>query len=579
MLFTKKIFRLNIFIVSLFICIIALICVFWVGREIDRNITTTSDSLLKMASNNVEYFLTDTKDTTDLIVTSTAVQQGLTESMNSDLKYADTVAYRYDILYLLNTLTNNKSHIGMVNLSNDYMQIRSFKSYTFSSVSGLDEILSNQELLRISAEANGSGCWTNGMEVGNATGNILVYSKMIRNLNTLSNIGIIVMGIDKSALDKILSSLSNNMPIGLVITHKGQILYNQTNYISGAEGFLAEQTALLDREGFATTALGDKVYITHNSIPEVDLGISMITYCNAFETQKRNIIASMVAIAAGMIAIALAGLHINIRRLTAQLGGLRDYIYAIHYGNQIDEVFFPGKDEISMIGNEFVKIVKDNQALTKKLYSAKYREKEAELLVLQSQVNPHFLYNALDSIFWMAKIQKMENISNITVALSNMFRLTLNKGDKEITLENELSLIENYLRIQNTRYNNKFDVHIDVPANLRQNKIIKFLLQPIVENSLYHGLEPLEERGRIDISACRDGHYLDFTIRDNGVGFDSDDPAYIEGGYAIQNIRKRVEIYYGEGCGLTIHSRPDEGCTAKLRIHTQIKAADDLGED
>ena len=190
-------------------------------------------------------------------------------------------------------------------------------------------------------------------------------------------------------------------------------------------------------------------------------------------------------------------------------------------------------------------------------------------MALQAQINPHFLYNTLDSIFWTAQEYHADEIGKMVVALSNVFKLSLNKGEKFITLEKELELVSNYLAIQQMRFGDTLHTKIDVPFELYNQKILKFLLQPLVENSLQHGLSEQGMNGTIHISATTDGTFLLISVEDDGVGLSCSPEEAIENGYALKNIRERIQLCYGADCGLSFDTSFAKGCRITIRL-TQL---------
>lgn len=253
----------------------------------------------------------------------------------------------------------------------------------------------------------------------------------------------------------------------------------------------------------------------------------------------------------------------------ARLRKLKKYVEALRDGRSTDFISFSSNDEIGLVGNELVRVVAENQQLIQNLYQSLYKEKEAELMALQTQINPHFLYNTLDSIFWTAQEYHADEIGKMVVALSNVFKLSLNKGEKFITLEKELELVTNYLAIQQMRFGDSLHTKIDVPFELYNQKILKFLLQPLVENSLQHGLSEQGMNGTIHISATTDGAFLLISVEDDGVGLSCSPEEAIENGYALKNIRERIQLCYGADCGLSFDMSFTKGCRITLRL-TQL---------
>ncbi len=222
--------------------------------------------------------------------------------------------------------------------------------------------------------------------------------------------------------------------------------------------------------------------------------------------------------------------------------------------------------EIGEIGNKFKEMVNNNLELRERLLNAQLNEREAELLLLQAQINPHFLYNTLDSLYFMAIIKQDDDIAKMVLALSNTFKLSLNKGDKFITVRDELNRIKEYMTIQNMRYNNRFDLILDL-EEIEDYKIITFILQPFVENAIYHGLEAKIGKGYIKIEGHQKDGNLYFTIKDNGIGIA--DLSILDTGYGVKNVKERIKLFYGDDYGVSFASEPDVGTTVTIVVQAK----------
>ncbi|KPV47456.1 histidine kinase, partial [Kouleothrix aurantiaca] len=200
----------------------------------------------------------------------------------------------------------------------------------------------------------------------------------------------------------------------------------------------------------------------------------------------------------------------------------------------------------------------------KELLAAKIEEhenlKKAELRALQAQINPHFLYNTLDTIIWMAEARRMDQVVELVRVLSRFFRITLSKGKDWITMRDEIEHVESYLAIQKMRYRDILDYRIDIPADMRDGQMLKLTLQPLVENALYHGIKNKRSGGTITVRGSRlPGDLLQIQVEDNGAGItperldeirallasDTGDTVVGEGGYGISNVKQRIKLYYG----------------------------------
>lgn len=206
-------------------------------------------------------------------------------------------------------------------------------------------------------------------------------------------------------------------------------------------------------------------------------------------------------------------------------------------------------------------------------------KRKLELDSLQMQINPHFLYNTLDAISWMAKINKQAEIDRMVMGLAALFRISLHNGDKFITIREEMELVKNFLQIQEVRFPDKFVFEEEFSDEVAEKYTLKLLLQPIVENCVKHAIVGLDRVCRIKVTARQEGGDVVYEISDNGAGFDPhavigervfSDPK--KGGYGLKNINERIRLEYGEGYGLQIESAPHEG----TRVTIRIKAMDRL---
>ena len=233
--------------------------------------------------------------------------------------------------------------------------------------------------------------------------------------------------------------------------------------------------------------------------------------------------------------------------------------------------------ELGQIGhtvNEMTMSIENLLQTTEQSYE---QRRKIEIQLLQSQVNPHFLYNTLDSIRWMAVIQKSPGIESMTRSLSNLLKNIAKGTQDKITLEEELALLHNYVEIQSVRYMEAFTFYDTVPKELYRYRIIKLTLQPLVENAIFHGIEPTGENGTITVTGREEGGDLVLCVTDDGAGIPPDVlPTLLSeerprshaslNGIGVCNVHKRLQMLYGEAYGLTIESEPGVGACVTVRI-------------
>ncbi len=242
-------------------------------------------------------------------------------------------------------------------------------------------------------------------------------------------------------------------------------------------------------------------------------------------------------------------------------------------------------DEITELGMSFnIMIGKIRQLLDAKIKEQETLKK-AELKALQAQINPHFLYNTLDTIVWMAHANKTSEVIDIVQALSNFFRIALSKGQDWITIAQEIEHIRCYLTIQKLRYHDILDYKIEVDESILSGTILKLTLQPLVENALYHGIKNKRNGGMIIVRArsAEDGQVL-LEIIDDGVGLtpyklakiqeslenDLGDISFSESGFGLENVNRRIRLYYGQQYGLTVQSKYQEGTRVTVKIPLKV---------
>lgn len=234
-------------------------------------------------------------------------------------------------------------------------------------------------------------------------------------------------------------------------------------------------------------------------------------------------------------------------------------------------------DEIGELGGSFNTMVKEINNLIKLVQIEEKNKRLAEMNVLQAQIKPHFMYNTLDTIRWMAEEHNEEDIVEIIEAFTNLLRISLSKGKEIISVKEELSHVQSYLIIQKIRYEDKLDYEIQFDKEILDYKLIKLILQPLVENAIYHGIKEKRGNGKILITGKIEDNLLCFTVADNGRGMDEETLNKINNmlnnndgnknqiGYGIFNVNERIKLIHGNEYGLVYRSILGEGTIVELR--------------
>ena len=245
-------------------------------------------------------------------------------------------------------------------------------------------------------------------------------------------------------------------------------------------------------------------------------------------------------------------------------------------GNFDVQIVVNKNDEIGLLGKTFNKMIFEIKYLVQMIKEEEKFKKELELESLHAQINPHFLYNTLNSIKWMAKMQGAKNISSTVTALTKLLRVSISIGNEKITLEEEVEYVKNYILIQKVRFNEQFEVSYSIEENCKKCSIPKLILQPIVENSIIYGINDNERNIlKININAYSKENLLIVDVVDNGPGIENNVLKTILNtkkdvnkfsAVGLNNVNERLKLYYGDEYGISIKTEVNEGTNVRITI-------------
>ena len=264
-------------------------------------------------------------------------------------------------------------------------------------------------------------------------------------------------------------------------------------------------------------------------------------------------------------------------RITTPIRKLELSVNEIEKGNLNAKVDAEGSYEIRHLGQSVQNMAKQIQVLMADIVSEHEKKRKQEFDTLKSQINPHFLYNTLDIIVWMIENEKPDQAVKAVTALARFFRISLSRGKSIITVKDELEHVRNYLMIQHMRFKNRFSYTIEAEDEVLELASLKLMLQPLVENAIYHGMEFMDGDGEIFISAWKEGEDLYLKVSDNGLGMTEEQVARLfsdmphtgssrGSGIGVKNVNERIRLYFGSEYGLSIESEPDEGTVVTIHL-------------
>lgn len=284
-----------------------------------------------------------------------------------------------------------------------------------------------------------------------------------------------------------------------------------------------------------------------------------------------------------IIAICLAFIFIQLssfitKKITDPIYRLEKAVGRLEAGELNTEIQISGSEEIRHLGNSIQAMVDQLRQLMNDVVTEQELKRKSELDALQTQINPHFLYNTLDSIVWMIENEKYEGAVTMVTSLARLFRISISKGKSIISVKEELAHAEYYMAIQTIRYKNKFTYTIEVDKMLENKATVKLILQPMIENAIIHGMEYMDEDdgGHINVRAYEKDGQLIMEIEDNGCGMSNERMEEIRSGankaktlgsgIGMGNVHERIKIYFGDAYGVTMYSEPDEGTLIRMNM-------------
>lgn len=391
--------------------------------------------------------------------------------------------------------------------------------------------------------------------------------------------GVILINLNMNKITEICNSFQEKQENFIcIINDKGELVYEQQN---GRERFAFDEkenrqelnTALgkTKESCFRLNYRGEKYLVTRTDMKTTGWTlVSMVPY--------KSVMAETMAISGVMILAVAITLIVTLLLLNRILTGvvkplkkLEKYMVQVNPDNMDQRMEILTDDEIGHLSMKFNQMMDRIRNLKEQVIEEQEDKRKYELQALQAQINPHFLYNTLDSIIWMAETND-SNIVAMTEALAKLFRISLNKGNEEISLERELEHVKNYLIIQSMRYADKFTYEISAEPGVERCRTIKLILQPIVENCIYHGIKKKRGTGKITIRAYRREQNLIIEVSDDGCGIpeeicrkilsDEIESENISGsGIGVKNVNERIQLRFGKKYGLSYSSEEGVGTT------------------
>jgi two-component system sensor histidine kinase YesM len=468
--------------------------------------------------------------------------------------------------------TETKTRI--IQLNNELMYLLSSKPYIFSiyfkGFNGIKmdtENASNplepgleKEIIRL----KGGYLWDIGSIINydGSTTEVFSLMRVVNDMNYIPNmLAIMKINIDERRISEIYSSeISEDKDDYFIINNDSTIIssVNKEKLGSKLSSNIVNNIPEYTKEGhFQEMVDGKDCLVTYYKIQE--MGYTIVNTVPLNDLLKENSVIQLamfeVAGVSFIVCVLFAFLFsIYVLRPLKNICIQMKKVESEEFDVQVN---LYGNDEIAMLGRSFNKMSLKLKELINQVYLVNIKQKEAELAALHAQINPHFLYNTLDTIYWVSRIEKAFETSKLIEALAKLFRLSLNGGKDLILLKNEIEHLNNYLVIQKKRYGDAIKFSIDIEEDLLDCEVLKLVLQPLVENAIVHGIDKKEGKGTINVVVKKNNKNIIYEIVDDGIGIDIDEAYDLlknigdsNKGMGIKNVNDRLKLYFGDQYGL-----------------------------
>ena len=396
---------------------------------------------------------------------------------------------------------------------------------------------------------------------------------------TNTQLGVLLVDMDYSGISRMMEQMntSGNGQYFYLCDSDGEIIYHpyQVQLNSGMEEEGSRVAAASKENLYDETVNGTQRKVMVNTISYTGWKLVCVMPHAIFINQMMDVKQFVLLLTLLMAMMLVFVNRVVSVKISSPIMKLNNSVTKYEEGKE-GTIFIGGSLEIRHLGKSIQKSYRQNAALMQKVVWEQNERRKSELDVLQSQINPHFLYNTLDSITWMIEGERNDEAAFMISQLAKLFRISLSKGHTIIRIKEELQHAKSYMNIQQTRYKNKFSVTFDIAPEILEDCVVKLILQPILENAIHYGVREMDDMGEIHVRGIRQHGEIILSVTDNGMGIPEDEIEFLltdtqrvhkkGSGVGLVNVNNRIKILFGEKYGLHIESEPDVGTTVSIRI-------------
>ncbi|HQL37387.1 MAG TPA: sensor histidine kinase [Bacillota bacterium] len=520
-----------------------------------------------------------------------ASMQGLTLELLYDNRVYDALSSKgyEDNITIYNRTNEIRSILRQATLSRNEIQsiclvTKNRRFYSFDSDNGkirIEFTLPYDSIVEAARKGRGKLVWFLEKQEGQVSE--IYVTRMVYDRDSYNEIGLIAINIKKEYLESVYTDLSKeSLNYISILSENNEEIIKQAENSGILKNFYRQQ--LQGKRGFYTDSkAGMLVSYVQLEDPswKIVYHIPLKELYREMDTLKRWV---LLIIVYGLIILSVLSVLTSVDIITP-INKLVEGMKKVERGNKHEDIELDRSDELGYLSESFNRMSKKIDYLVNRIYKEEIALKEAEIKALQAQINPHFLFNTLENINWMAQLNGVPEISETVSALAKLIDGSIGRGDRTISLREELEYIDNYMTVLKNRYEDKFEVIKILDEGLMDKKIPRLLIQPLVENAVKHGIGKSRRKGIIRLEAFREEGHIVFEVEDNGMGMTAEelealnkrlqeDELILEGNGAVparksiglENVNRRIKLLYGSSYGVKIESSYDEYTKVTVRI-------------
>ncbi|RAV11763.1 cache domain-containing sensor histidine kinase [Paenibacillus contaminans] len=532
---------------------------------------------LRQIADKLEFMISDVENMSVFIIGQRDIQQYL------DNERADISLFTLNIGFLTN-LVFSKPYISNITV------LSAYDYPPLSSTTLLRSGLQSQLEAGKSKLDAGMKWWTSLYEnqtSADGLKRVVSLVRPVRSTNQFRNLGVLSISLDENEMRRILKNAGWEQSGFVLLTDPDGVILSgdSSEWLSRPlQERMPNLAALNELEGtftYSSEGRGEDT-VLYRTIAGTNWKLIGVIPTRTYTAQNQYVL-TVTAVAIGVaLLVSVVFVLLFLRRVTRPLRGLATTLKDINPDEAIPSFAVKSADEVGLLLHSFNKLSERIQRLMEQVQQNEAKKKEADIMALQAQINPHFLYNTLSSIHWIALMNKDGQIAEMVGALSDFLRFSLNKGEEFCKASQEVAHAQNYVKIMAIRFQDKFEAKFYIDPKLQDEMMLKLLLQPLIENSIMHGLQKKKGRGHLYVHGELQGESMTFVVEDTGIGMDESRLNEIRGnlnaasgtsspepgrsGYGLRNVHQRLQLHYGTGTGLQIESEAGAGTRISFTI-------------